>query len=174
MNVVFLDINGVLQPHTSFKRFDYMNDDTIKYLSSKYHTDYFKYGSYDVCAVYVDWDSSAVKRLKYILDSTNSSIIISSDWRDPNKSNKMVDLLKIQGLDSYYYTDNILLKDFNNLVRNRANEINDSLNKYDISNYIVLDDMVGLINYFPNNLVCTKNCIEDKDVESAIKILKKF
>lgn len=173
MNVVFLDIDGVVQPHNSFKRFKYMNYDTIKYLSDKYHTDYFKYSSYDVCAVYVDWLSSAVEKLKYILDSTDSRIIISSNWRDPYYSNKMYDLLKIQGLDKYYFKDNPYIIDDSSYYRARAKEINASLNKYDIKNYVILDDMVELIRYFPNNSVCIRDYIQDRDVDCAIKILKR-
>lgn len=173
MNVVFLDIDGVVQPHNSFKRFDYMNYDTIKYLSDKYHTDYFKYDCYDVCSVYVDWEFSAVERLKYILDSTNSRIIISSNWREPNNSYKMYDLLKIQGLDKYYYADNPYIIEDSSYYKIRTKEINASLNKYDIKNYVILDDMVDLIRCFPSNFVCVNNYINDKDVERAIKILKK-
>ena len=158
MNVVFLDIDGVVQPHNSFTRFDYMNYDTIKYLSDKYHT---------------DWEFSAVERLKYILDSTNSRIIISSNWREPNNSYKMYDLLKIQGLDKYYYADNPYIIEDSSYYKIRTKEINASLNKYDIKNYVILDDMVDLIRYFPSNFVCVNNYINDKDVERAIKILKK-
>ena len=173
MNIVFLDIDGVVQPHNSFKRFKYMNYDTIKYLSDKYQTDYFKYDYYDVCAVYVDWNSDAVDRLKYILVSTNSRIIISSNWRDTNYKNKMYDLLKIQGLDKYYYADNPYVMDGCSYYRERSKEILASLNKYDINNYVILDDMVELIRYFPDNFVCVRNYIQDRDVESAIKILKR-
>ena len=173
MNVVFLDIDGVVQPPNSFERFKYMNYDTIKSLTDKYNTDYFKYDYYDVCAVYVDWLPSAVERLKYILDSTNSKIFISSNWRDTNYKNKMYDLLKIQGLDKYYYADNPYIIDGSSYYRNRAKEIDISLSKYDINNYVILDDMVELIRYFPDNFVCVRNYIQDRDVENAIKILKR-
>ncbi len=173
MKVVFLDIDGVVQPHTSFKRFDYMKTNIVEELSRKYCVDYSKYSDYDVCAVYADWEKSAVDRLKYILDYTNSSIIISSNWRDPTKQNKMKDLLKIQGLDKYWFQDNPLLRSSTCHSKNRAIEINTSLNKYDISYYVVLDDMGELVRYFPDNFVCTKKFIQDEDVDKCIKILKR-
>lgn len=173
MNVVFLDIDGVLQPLNSFERFKYMNYDTIKYLSDKYHTDYFKYNYYDVCAVYVDWENSAVEKLKYILDSTNSKIIISSNWRDVDYKSKMYDLLKLKDLHKYYYADNPYIIDGSSYYRERAKEILASLNKYDIKNYVIIDDMVELIRYFPDNFVCVRNYLQDRDVDNAIKILKR-
>ena len=107
------------------------------------------------------------------MDSTNSRIIISSNWREPNNSYKMYDLLKIQGLDKYYYADNPYIIEDSSYYKIRTKEINASLNKYDIKNYVILDDMVDLIRYFPSNFVCVNNYINDKDVERAIKILKK-
>ena len=173
MNVVFLDIDGVIQPHNSFKRFNYMNNNTIKYLSDKYNCDYSKYDSYDVCSVYVDWSKDAVKRLKYILDYTNSRIIISSNWRDPNNKYKMRDLLKIQELDKYWVDDNPYIISGDSCYKERASEINASINKHDINNYVILDDMAELIRYFPDNFVCTRNFINEEDVDRSIKILKK-
>lgn len=173
MRVVFLDIDGVLQPHNSFERFKYMNNDTISYLSNKYNCDYFKYDSYDVCSVYVDWSNDAVERLKYILDYTGSKIIVSSNWRDSKNIYKMRDLFKIKGLDKYWKDDNPYIINQENYYRERACEINASINKYDISNYVILDDMVELIRYFPDNFVCTRGILQDEDVDRSIKILKK-
>ena len=85
----------------------------------------------------------------------------------------MYDLLKIQGLDKYYYADNPYIIDGSSYYRNRAKEIDISLSKYDINNYVILDDMVELIRYFPDNFVCVRNYIQDRDVENAIKILKR-
>ena len=148
-------------------------DDTIRYLSCKYNANYFQYSKYDVCAVYVDWSKEAVERLKYILDYTNSSIIISSNWRDPNNKYKIRDLLKIQGLDKYWVDDNPYIINQGSYHKERASEINSSISKYNINNYLILDDMVELIRYFPDNFVCTKNFIKEEDVERSIKILKK-
>ena len=148
----------------------------IQRLSNKYNTDYSIYDEYDVFAVYYDWDSQAVSRLKYVLDYTNSKIIVSSDWRSKKFPNKMRDLLKIQGLDNYYYCDNAILSrqqiyDTSQIIRSR--EINDSLNKYNIDNYVVLDDWKEMEEYFPNNSVITHNIISLDNMKRCIKILKK-
>ena len=43
MKVVFLDIDGVLQPFNSRERFKYINTNIKRRLSCKYHIDYNKY-----------------------------------------------------------------------------------------------------------------------------------
>ena len=176
MNIVFLDIDGVLQPYDAECRFMHPDKNIIQTLSEKYNTDYSQYSEYDVFAVYYDWDSQAVSRLKYVLDSTDSKIITSSDWRSKKFPNKMRDLLKIQGLDNYYYCDNVILPReglYDTLYTIRAREINDSLNRYNIDTFVVLDDWKEMEKFFPNNSVITHNIISLDNMKRCIKILKK-
>lgn len=176
MNIVFLDIDGVLQPYDSENRFYEINKkvkELVKNLSLKYNTDFSKYSVYDILAVYYDWNIDAVNRLKYVLDETDSKIIISSDWRSSKDIHKMRDLLKIKDLDKYWLADNIIIKDGNSLVENRVLEINDSLKRYPIDNYVILDDMKDLETYFPNNCIITYDYLKTSDMEKCIKILKK-
>ena len=173
MKIVFLDIDGVLQPYDSEYRFYEKDNQLIDKLSQKYNTDYYQYSFYDLSAVYYDWNKQAISRLKYILNETQSKIIISSDWRNINYPNKMKDLLKIHNLDNYYFADNIIINDANSLHEKRSKEINYSLNKYDIDNFVIIDDMKKLEEYFKDNIVITNNIIGINDMNKAIKILKK-
>ena len=170
MNVVFLDINGVLQPDYFRRRFN-ADKKIIEMLSNKHNIDYSQYDFYDVAAVYCDWDEQAVVRLKYILNETNSKIIVSSDWKNNRLPNKMKDLLAIQDLDRYWFADNIELY-CQSYIKTRAMEIKDSLDRYDIDNFVVLDDMQELLEYFPNNCVITHNIMSNDDMNKCIKILK--
>ena len=174
MNIVFLDIDGVLQPHFSNYGFN-ANKKIIETLSNKYNIDYHQYDFYDVAAVYYDWDEQSICRLKYILDKTNSKIIISSNWRNNELPNKMKDLLAIQGLDSYWFADNINLDNQENstMAKNKSMEIRDSLNRYSIDNFVVLDDWQELLEYFPDNCVITNNAISIDDMNKCIRILKR-
>lgn len=174
MNVVFLDIDGVLQPHNSMYRFN-ADDKIIEMLSKKHNIDYSQYDFYDVAAVYYDWDEQAVCRLKYILDETNSKIIISSNWRSNIFPYKTKDFLAIQELDSYWFADNIDLgyQQNSTMTKTRAMEIKDSLDRYDIDNFVVLDDWQRLLEYFPNNCVITHNAISINDMHKCIRILKR-
>lgn len=173
INIVFLDIDGVLQPYDAEMRFMSVDKSIIKELSEKFDTDYNKYNFYDVCAVYYDWKQEAVDRLKYILDETNSKIIISSDWRNKFLPDKMKDLLKIQFLDQYYLADTPIFIKFHSIPQTRSEEIRSSIKEYNINNFVVLDDLKDLQEYFPNNSVITHDYIKVSDMNNAIKILKK-
>ena len=171
--VIFLDIDGVLQPFDNEYRFFYEGDNLIKKLSNKYNIDYSIYDKFDILAVYYDWEECAVERLRHILNETNSKIIVSSGWRSNRLPNKMKDLLTIRNLDNYYLADNIISDGISSYHETRAYEIKDSLRKYNISNFVVLDDMLELEGYFPNNSVITHNYISINDMNKCLKILKK-
>ena len=176
MNIVFLDIDGVLQPYDSENHFYEINNKTkelVRLLSEKHDIDYSKYSIFDILAVYYDWNKEALDRLKYLLDYTSSKIIISSDWRSEKNLYKMRDLLAIWSLDKYWFADNTIMHNLCSIEKKRALEINNSLEKYPINNYVVLDDMKGLKDFFPNNAVITNDYIKLNDMNECIKILKK-
>ncbi len=89
MKVIFLDIDGVLQPPGSQRRFSVIQDDIIKKLSNLHHIDYSIYCDCDVTACYLDWNIDAVNRIKTILDKTGAKIIVSSDWQDKRDAFKI-------------------------------------------------------------------------------------
>jgi len=106
--IVFLDIDGVLQPFTEH-RFDHMEEEKMQAMYDrleeahqrdyrKYHNSYYKgYGKYDVAAVVYDWHSEAVEQLKRILDTTGAKIVLSSAWRNEDMEG-MKDLFRITKL----------------------------------------------------------------------------
>ena len=88
----------------------------------------------------------------------------------------MKDLLTIQGLDNYWFTDNVILHRqqlYDTLQIIRFREICDSLNKYDIDNFVVLDDWKEMVEFFPNHSVITHNVISDDNMTKCIRILKR-
>lgn len=172
MNIVFLDIDGVLQPYDSDLYF-YDDKRIIKELSSLHKIDYSKYYYYNVISAAFDWDKQAISRLKYILDETKSHIIISSDWRDKNQPDKMKALLTIHGLNKYYFADNEIIDYKDSRIKRRALEIQSSLDKYHINNFAILDDFKELKTYYPNNAVITNNIISIDNMNECIRILKK-
>ena len=62
----------------------------------------YGHNSYDIAAVWFDWNKESVCLLKEMLDKTGAKIILSSDWRNKGEL-VMKALLAIHGLDSYYY-----------------------------------------------------------------------
>ena len=178
VKIIFLDIDGVIQPYNANKRFYVNRQELINYLSKKYNIDYSMYDEYDVAAVYYDWDKNAINIIKDILNQTNSKIVISSSWKSSILPNKMKDFLTIHELDPYYLDDT---KDIMNITNYqelkkysyRVIEILDYLERNNnISNYVAIDDLdlsYGLENHF----VKTKNIITPENGKECIKILKR-
>lgn len=173
MNVVFLDVDGVINPYENDNGFRYTKTDLVEKLSKKFNTDYSIYHRQDVCMAFIDWSPTAIRRLKRILNETNSKIILSSDWRERNLPRMTFDLFKMYHLEKYWFADNIFVTKCYDFAKRRSEEIKASLNKYPIDNYVVLDDCDELLEYFPDNMVVTDSYIKDDDVEKAIKILKR-
>ena len=62
--VIFLDIDGVLQPPSSQKRFKHDLEELRRSLADRFDDEiYLGMDKYDLGAVYFDWDSEAVERL---------------------------------------------------------------------------------------------------------------
>ena len=111
--VLFLDIDGVLQPFTQY-RFDHIQNGDMENvygeLQQKTGVDYRQYSVYDVAAVYYDWNTGAVAELKRVLDTTNAGFVLSSDWRDEDNS-RMRDFFRIHDLDRYFI-DRTIITDY--------------------------------------------------------------
>ncbi|MCD7949580.1 MAG: hypothetical protein LUG12_04885 [Erysipelotrichaceae bacterium] len=182
MKVLFLDIDGVLQPYQSRYRFHTNLETLIKYLSLRYQRDYTIYDKYIIGACFLDWNKKAVKRIKTILDATNAKIVISSGWRSKKYPNRMLDLLHIWDMDQYwigetdFFHDNMIeaqayLKSQGYHLYERQVEILDYLFTHqDIKQYVIVDDMY-FENVFDGHFVKTYNLIKNKQVEECIRIL---
>lgn len=100
--VIFLDIDGVLQPTTAQERFNHDMDALKVELAEKYQDEHFlELDKYDVAAVYYDWDKTAVSRLYDLLWHCDAEIVLSSDWRQTKTLEDMRTLMKIHHLDEY-------------------------------------------------------------------------
>jgi len=65
--VIFLDIDGVLQPYSSQKRFDHDLHELLKTLAEKYDDDlYLELDRFDLGCICFDWDIGAVERIRSI------------------------------------------------------------------------------------------------------------
>ena len=190
--VLFLDIDGVLQPYENRSRFYHMEnndmDNLYAELKKLHNFDYSQYRDNEVAAVYYDWSKNSVFLLKDILIQTNAKIVLSSDWRMCGKE-KMHNLFKIHDLHDFYIDDTIDFLDFNDEAEDkitnkhlkklnlkytsrRTIEILEYLEKHPfIDNYVAIDDknlLPGLEDHFVN----TGDFLRQKDADLAKKILK--
>ena len=195
--IVFLDIDGVLQPCGSQIRFEHCHweiekgdmPDLYKRLEYYHKIDYSKYNQYDVAAVFFDWDKIAVALLKTILKITRAKIVLSSDWRREG-FDRMKDFFTIHGLEQFY-VDNT--KDYNEIdksfietvrsqykklngekayMEHRSIEILEWLHRnQDVKNWVAIDDMT-LDGIRPNFVSCWPS-IKDDHAEKMFRILMK-
>ncbi|MCD7840008.1 MAG: hypothetical protein LUG46_05190 [Erysipelotrichaceae bacterium] len=197
MKVIFLDIDGVLQPYNNEYAFrnKIPRDLLIKYISLKYQRDYFRHYSLEVRYCLLDWDAKAIRRIRRICEETDAEIVMSTGWRPStygkNDPTHLRDLLHIWDLDKYYQGEtDVLLSEYSKLskkmdkakeylkdydvegFRKRAVEIVDYLlNHEDITNYVVIDDMDLYNAGLDGHYVRTCNIINDEQAEKCIHIL---
>lgn len=170
--VIFLDIDGVLQPLNAKNRFRNNLDKLREDLAKKYNKDnYLKYDMYDLGAIYYDWNKEAVSCLKKLLEETSAELVISSSWREYNPIEILKDYFKIHDLDKYMTEYVPFNSNINTHRHYRANLIQEYLEQNkDIEHFLVLDD-INLSDAFPNNYVHTLPFFSGVMVPKSIMIL---
>lgn len=129
MNVIFLDVNGVL-----------ISNEHLNFIKA-----FMLYDGNVAC-----WfDDECLTNLKHVVDETKSKIIITSKWRfKPEYLAVLLDKLK-----EYELEKDIISLTVNNKYNNKLEEIYDKINKLNIDNYIILDSnrKLNIPNHFETN-----------------------
>ncbi|GHU16159.1 hypothetical protein FACS1894163_04970 [Spirochaetia bacterium] len=182
--ILFLDIDGVLQPAGRQERFAHIQDIDILYdeLTERLGVDYRQYDKFDVAAVYFDWDKGSVFELRRILMSTGARIVVSSDWRSRGLK-RVADFLRIHDLDEYVvdctlmgepmYTPHPIVVQYqqeHKILESRAAEILVYLAQHpEIQKYLAVDDMK--LDGLGENVVQTNYKLEKEDADKCIALL---
>lgn len=166
--VVFLDIDGVLQPPTAQERFNHDMDALKEELAEKYHDEHFlELDKYDVAAVYYDWSESALRHLRNLLSYCDAEIVLSSDWRFSKTIEDMRTLLKIHCLNEYLTE----LLPQTNEYSGKDEDITAYLSKHPkLTRYVVVDDS-NLGKFFRGKFVLCNNVLGNNEYNQICRIL---
>lgn len=167
MNVIFLDIDGVLRNEQSSRR------------RWEYHQKYNVFIS--------DIDEECVKRLSKIVRATSAKVVLSSSWRgDWAKGINNLELEQSKQLQSLFDKYNIEVIGITLCIPRtyaanekytswRENEIKYYLNTHpEVRNFCVIDDELFDLQTLQDFLILTddKYGLQDEDIEKAVNILK--
>jgi len=176
--VLFLDIDGVIQPFTEYY-IEHVNDNDkmellFRKLENEFKVDYREFQRCDVAIAYYDWDKDAVKELKRILDTTGAKIVVSSSWRSGVSGDYLPFLLRMHDLEKYLYGYTPLFShwpEYEGLEHDRSVEILEYLKMHPhIEKWVAVDDK-DLSGDFPQNSVVTSQKITVNDADRCIEIL---
>lgn len=136
MKIIFLDIDGVLNVYCQSRD---------------------KYG----CTFH----DNLVDNLRWIIESTNAKIVVSSTWRLSGKQS-ILDMWEYRNLPGEVIdiTPNLTYGSGLNSNTKRGNEIQQWLDEHiDVTKYVILDDDSDMLKHQMENFVCTSNNSDHPD-----------
>jgi hypothetical protein len=171
LRVVFLDIDGVLQPTSSQKRFKHDLVALRESLTERFGAEYREFNEYDLGAVVHDWHAGAVERLRALCEDHDAKIVVSSDWRLQRSVVQLQALFRIHDLH-HLVVDRT--SDPQGAPHYRAGEVKQYLDTHpEIERFVIIDDgyRAEFDQLFPDHFVHTGSFIDESDALRARQIL---
>ena len=172
--VIFLDIDGVLQPPDSQTRFRRNLEKLRRVLADELDdASYLDFDKYDLGAIYHDWDKGAVERLRNLCEDFGAEIVVSSDWRLRKPVSVLKAYFRVHRLHGHV-TDKT--SEGEGAPHYRAGEVKDYLDSHpEIERFVIIDDgyRKEFGELFPEQFVHTAVRIEAADEARARQILSR-
>ena len=169
--IIFLDIDGVLQPTSSQKRFDHDLEALRERLAERSGAKYREVNPYDLGAVVHDWHVGAVARLRALCEDHGAKIVVSSDWRQQRSVAQLQALFRLHDLH-HLIVDRT--SDPHNAPHYRAGEVKEYLDTHaGIARFVIIDDRYReeFDRLFPDYFVHTDRFLDEFDALRARQIL---
>ncbi|MCD7950248.1 MAG: hypothetical protein LUG12_08330 [Erysipelotrichaceae bacterium] len=185
MKVIFLDIDGVMQPFYNTNRIRCDLNKVVNEVVNKFNNDgYYEMNKMDVAALCLDWQQEAIDNLKKLIKQTDAKIVLSTGWRYLGYE-YLLKLFRIHDLDQYVIGETPDYSDVEDpdifdidpdstlfmFSYMRVIEILEYVRINDIDSYVALDDMN--LHQLENHFVhITDGYFNDENYEEALEILK--
>ena len=137
--VIFLDIDGVLQPGQNQRRFRHDLDALKRELADELDNEvYLELDKYDLGAIRYDWEAEAVELLRRLCVDFDAQIVVSSDWRRGKSVATLKEYFHVQGLGDHVRDKTT---DEREAFGERAEEIREYLDTHpEIARFVIVDD----------------------------------
>lgn len=171
MNVIFLDIDGVIQPLGSQERHSHDLVALRERLATERSSEFLTLDQYDIGAVYYDWPAKNVSAIKRLCREGNAQIVISSAWRRSKTLQQLQRLFSLHELETWVID---LTPDLEGNGRTRADEIQAWLEIHpEVTNYVILDDDYerAYARQFPGKYVICRSYLTEAEITAALEIL---
>ena len=166
--VIFLDIDGVVQPYASMNQRGSQDAVALRrQLALFTNPDIASLPAPTVRAVHEDWHQPSLQRLQLLLARHEAVIVISSSWRECETIQTLRTIFSIHGLDAY-------IAGTTPILTHRVTEIAAFLKTHPtIERFVIFDDdeFYKLGEYFPDNFVHCPDQIGESEYEKADRIL---
>lgn len=164
-NIIFLDIDGVIQPYHLAERFNHDLDQLIDYLCDKYEDPIYKeMDKYDVGAAFYDWDEVAIGYLTKLIRITGAYVVVHSGWIASNNLPKIKALFRLYNLDEY------IIDICAHASKERAVFEYIDANRDWIHRYVVIDDS-SLMSVYGYSFVQPNDVMNMENYEQCVSIL---
>ena len=101
-NIIFLDIDGVIQPYDNNYRFGHSPDLTMEKLRKEFDPKLVDEGDrWDILAAYYDWDEVALARVAKLCRHSGAYIVLHSSWIGSSSLERLKLFFEFHGMGDY-------------------------------------------------------------------------